>query len=211
MKVEQEYLALSSLASGHCLRRAPGMSLGTLPAKSALITTASAGCTPSRLRTPTARRPSKMISSAGVSSLKVTPRSARRAPHRRRHRAAAAHRVPHAEFVLQQRQDGEQAGAVERRHAEVLGLKREGEAHARVAEVPGEVVVHRLQRRQPAQRLEQGRVGEVAPPVEGAFQHRLEGRELAPSALKKGPQLLGVHRVELGDLAAPAGRGRRWR
>ena len=60
------------------------------------------------------------------------------AGHPLAHRGAPAERVPDAVLVFEERQDGEQARAVERRHAQVLRLERERQPHARVAEVPAE-------------------------------------------------------------------------
>ena len=75
-------------------------------------------------------------------------RPARDFGHGLHHRAAAAARMEHPVLVLHERQDGEQARALERRHAEILGLEREGEPHPRVREVAGEIAVDAAQRTQ---------------------------------------------------------------
>ena len=59
---------------------------------------------------------------------------------------AAADWVPDAVFVLDERQDGEEAGAVKGGHAQVLGLKTHGEFDVRISEVAAELIVDALPR-----------------------------------------------------------------
>ena len=89
------------------------------------------------VRTPVARRPSNSIVSTGFAEPDVDAEIARRRRHALAHRAAAAERVPDAELVFEKGEEGEQARAAERRHAEVFGLEREGETDPGVAEIAG--------------------------------------------------------------------------
>ena len=92
-----------------------------------------------------------------------------------RDRRTAADRVPDAEFVFEERQDREQARAVERRHAEVLRLERERQPDARVGEVAGQFAVERLPRPQERQQLDEVPAQQVAPAEERTFQAWAEG------------------------------------
>ena len=133
MNVEHENFFFSIFASVQRRRRWSGTSFVMAWAKSALMTSASARYSPSRVFTPTARRPSKSTSFTSSPSENVDAQFAGHAGHPLADRRAPADRVPHAELVLEERQDREQARAVERRHAEVLRLEREREADALVA------------------------------------------------------------------------------
>ena len=148
MKVEQEISLLRELrvrSSGGA--GGPARAVVIAWAKSALTTTASARCSPLAVRTPTARRPSNRISSTRSFRriVDARARSATRAMSRVT-RVAAADRMPDAVFVFEEGEDGEQARALERRHAEVLRLERERELQARVVEVARQLRVQRLPR-----------------------------------------------------------------
>ncbi len=169
-------------------------------AKSALITTAIAGV---------ASRSGAHADRAAVAEQDLLDRLAgldpdalvaRDAGHRLHHRAAAAARVEHAVLVLEEREDREQARALERRHAEVLALEREAEAHARVAEVAREVAVDAAQRPQPAQGSQDRRREQRAGARERHLQDRLEGAQLGPVVGAHRRQPPRVLRAQLRDL-----------
>ncbi len=84
--------------------------------------------------------------------------------------AAAADRVEDAVLVFQEGEDGEEAGAAEGRHAEVLGLKGEAEADALIFEVHLEIAVEGFPGSEQRKELEHVRLGEVAPAFEGGLE-----------------------------------------
>src|SRR5262249_49498959 len=70
--------------------------------------------------------------------------------HALRHGPTAAHRMVNAMLIFQVRQDGKKTWTAIRRHAEILGLKREGEAKAGVAEVASQLLIEGEPRTQPS-------------------------------------------------------------
>ena len=110
--------------------------------------------------------------------------------------------VPHAVLVFEEGEDREQARAAEGRHAEVLRLKAEGQADARVLEVALQLLINGAERPSPGRRGE-GLLGEQVPPaVEGALEHRAEGLELASVVGHVALELRGVALGETRDLSA---------
>ena len=141
--------------------------------------------------------------STGSSRRISTPISLGDAGHGAGDGAAAADGVEDAVLVLEEREDGEEAGAAEGRHAEVLGLKAEAEADALVLEVDLEVAVEGAPGREQRQQLEHLGLGEVAPAFEGRLQ---EGQELCELVAVVGEELVKALRVlgrDGGDGAAP--------
>ena len=137
MKVEQENFLLAMLRSVQRRRSASGTSVRHRVRRNRRSP-------PPRRARCIARRGAHADRAAALEQRSARP--ARRAgcarPGRRatraiavHHRAAAAARMPDAELVFHEGQDGEQARAAERRHAEIFALEREGEPHARIAEV----------------------------------------------------------------------------
>jgi hypothetical protein len=112
--------------------------------------------------------------------------------------------MENAVLVFKEAQDGEEAGAAERAHPQVLRLEREGEAHARVAEVLGQVLVHRAVRPHQLQRAQHVEAEHVRGRGEGALQHRPEGLQLAPVLRQEGPQPARVARRQARDLGLHA-------
>ena len=105
-----------------------------------------------------------------------------------------------AVLVLEKAQDGEQARAAERRHADIFGLEREREPNARIGEVAPQIAVDRgegAQLRQGAQHL---RGDEVAQAVERALEDRPESVQLGPVLGQETAQLAGIVRGYPGDL-----------
>ena len=110
-------------------------------------------------------------------------------PH---HGVAAALGVPHAVGVLDVGQDGEEARAVEGRHAQVLALEAHGQADVLVLDVAGDVVVHALVRAEPGQGLEHGRVEQVGGAEDRLAEDRLEHVELGAVLVDEGLEAGGV-------------------
>ena len=100
--------------------------------------------------------------------------------HRFRHRAAAADGMIDPVLVFEERQDREQARAAERRHPEIFGLEREGEADPRVLEVALQVLVDAAAGMEVGESGDHGRRGHGTQGVEGLFQHGLEEFQLHP-------------------------------
>ncbi len=201
MKVEHENLRVSIRRSDQRRRNESGTSVVIACAKSALTTTASNRSVPRAERMPTARRPSNRISCTGEPSRTSTPDSRRDTPHRGHHRAASAARMPDAELVLDERQDAEQAGAAERRHAEIFALERKRQPHTLVLEVAGKVPVQRLMRPQAGKRFQHAGPQQVEHAVERRFQSRLKGFQLGAVVVHESAQGVGVPRIEPGDFA----------
>ncbi len=150
MNVEHENFFFSIFASvQRCGGGGSGTSFVIAWAKSALMTSASARCSPASVRTPDrlAALEQHLLHLLAERECRRPVRAATRAIAVG-HRAAAADRVPDAVLVFEERQDREQARAVERRHAEVLRLERERQPDARVAEVPAQFAVERRPRPQ---------------------------------------------------------------
>ena len=124
--------------------------------------------------------------------------------HGAHHRTAAALRMKHAVLVFHEGQDGEEARAAERRHAQVFALERKRQADARVLEVARQVAVHRLGRPQQRQRADRVELQEVEGTVESLLQHRPEGLQLAPVVLHVVGQPGGVVRRQPGDFLGHA-------
>ena len=129
----------------------------------------------------------------------LDPEIARRPRHPVADRAAAAERVPDAEFIFEEREKREQVRAAERRHSEIFGLKRKREADARVLEIALQFLIDRGQRNDVPQRLEHGRREIVEQAPERPGQDRREVSELDPVDLDESADLPGVVDVEFGD------------
>ena len=130
--------------------------------------------------------------------------------HRCDERVAAADRMPHAVLVLDERQDREQARALERAHAEVLRLETHRETRFVALEVAGELRVHRLPRPQHRRDLERVEVHEIREPADRASQDRLHERELLAVVCDEAEERIAVawlNRVQAGGhLLKVAGR-----
>ena len=141
MKVEHEKRLASIFLSLQRLRSGAGTRLRMAWAKSALITTASAACAWPSARTPMARRPSNSSCSTGAFNVKRTPM-------RRANLAIVSMTALQPPIGCQmpcscfeKRQDGEEARAAVRRHAEVLALERERQPNARILEIARQLPV----------------------------------------------------------------------
>ena len=200
MKVEQENFFFAIFSSVQRRRRWFGTSFVIAWAKSAFTTSASARYSPRRVLTPTARRPSNRICLTSSPSENVTPSSRGDAAHRLGDRRAAADRVPDAVLVLQERQDREEARAVEGGHPEVLGLEREGEADARIAEVASQVAIERFPGPDDRQEFQELPAEEVLPAEEGSFETRLKPRHLVTVLVEEALDVSRIVGVELRDL-----------
>ena len=205
MKVEQENFLPAILRSVQRRRRRSGTRVDMAWAKSALITSASNRSVPVAERTPVARRPSNRISCDRLGQLEGDAHLAGDPLHRRHHRAAAAARMVDAELVFHEREDGEQARAAERRHAEVFGLEREGEPHPVVAEIGGQVAVHGAVRAHQLERFQHARAHEIHGPVERGLQDRAERGELGPVVRHEAGQGQGILGGEAGHFLGEPG------
>ena len=129
-----------------------------------------------------------------------------RAGHRLGDRAAAADGMIDAVLVLQERQDREQAGAVERRHAQVLRLERHGQPDPRVVEVAAQLAVERQPGPEQRKHLQQLRREQVAPAQEGRFQDAPELVHLDPIVVQEAAEV-GPRRAARGRRSpVPSGR-----
>ena len=133
--------------------------------------------------------------------------AAREPRHRVRHRAAAADRVKDAVLVFEEGQDREQARALERRHAEILRLEREGEPHARVGEVAPQILVDAREGPERRQRRQHGGRHEVERARERLLEHRPEAFELVAVVVEEAADLRGIAPARAARPRARAGRG----
>ena len=175
-------------------------------AKSALMTRASAWWMPDRDRTPTARRPWKRISSTSSSSEMVTPSSSAALAITSRDLAAAADRVKDAVLVLEEREDREEARAVERRHPQVFRLERHRQPDPRIVEIAAQLAVEREPGPQQGKHLEQLRREQVAPAQERRFQDAPELVHLDAVVVQEAAQLAPRRAARGPRSPAPSGR-----
>ena len=125
-------------------------------------------------------------------------------------RIAAARGVPDAVLVLDERQDAEEARALERAHAQVLALEAEREPHERVAEVLAQVRVQRLPRLDARCDLDAVERQQVVEPTHGRLEDRRHRRELAAVVVEEaaeGDAVTGAACLELRDHAGHVLRG----
>ena len=122
------------------------------------------------------------------------------AGHCGRDAAAAALDVPDPMLIFEEAEDGEEAGAAERRHPQVFGLEGEGEPHQRMAEMPAEILVDRGMRPQQRQAFQHLRMEEAEDRLERLLQDRAEDVQLGAVLGDEGAEALGIGRAELGDL-----------
>ena len=200
MKVEQENFLRPIFSSVQRLRRWFGTSLVIVWAKSELITSASAlyspatGADADRLAALEQDFLDRFVQADADTHL------GRRLRHRRHDGAGAAARMVDAELVFHERQDREQAGAAERRHAQILALEREGEPDPGVGEVARQVGIDGLVRPHQRQRLQQRRIDQIEHAVEGLLQHGPEGLQLPPVVRHEARQVGGVGGRQLRHL-----------
>ena len=109
--------------------------------------------------------------------------------------------MEHAMLVFEEAQDREQARTLERRHAEILGLEREGEPHPRVLEEAAQLPVDRREGLKLGQRRQHGAGGQGAAGVESLLQHRFEQLQLGAPVREETVHVLRIARCDLGDLA----------
>ena len=83
-----------------------------------------------------------------------------------------------AVLVFEKRQDRKQARALERRHAEVLRLKRKRQPNARVAKIAAEFGIERQPRPQERQHLEQRPTQHRSPAQKRIFEDGLKSAQL---------------------------------
>ena len=185
---------------------ASGTSCGTAWAKSPFTTTASAAMRAPPTSTP--RRAAALEDDAvdrGVEAEARRRRVAPRAPWPR-HRAAAAARVEHAVLVFQEAQDGEEAGAAERAHAQVF---RSGSRRRAACAGRGSGARRSWSTERPG--CISGRARSMSGAISvGAGRRRAPApggrpRACARFSSMKGRTLRGVPRVDLRDLRLHAG------
>ena len=129
----------------------------------------------------------------------------RRLRHRRHDGAGAAARMVDAELVFHEGQDREQAGAAERRHAQIFALEREGQPDPGVGEVARQILIDGLVRPHQRQRLQQRRIDQIERAVESLFQHGPESRQLPPVVRHEARQVGRVGGRQLRHLLRHGG------
>ena len=134
----------------------------------------------------------------------------RNASHGRGNGTAAANRMKDAVLILEEAEDGEERGAAEGAHPQVLGLEAEAEADALVLEVAAEIAVEGGPWLQEREKLQHLRLEEVGPGFEGGLQKGQEAGEFLAIAGEEAAEGLGVVGGDAGDLgfhALDVGRG----
>ena len=109
--------------------------------------------------------------------------------------------MKYTELVLEERQNREQARALERRHAEVFALEREREPRARVAEEAPEITVDAEPGPGERQQLPPGQASQIREPFERGLEHGSERGELAPVLGHVAVDRGRILRVDRRDLA----------
>src|SRR5262249_2614587 len=115
-------------------------------------------------------------------------------------RAASSQGMPDAVLVFEERQDREQAGTVEGRHAQVFRLKRECQPDARIAEIASQLALQRQPRPQDRQQPGHPPGENVAQSEERPLQTRAEARQLYAVVVKEPAEAGNVARSDSGNL-----------
>ena len=120
--------------------------------------------------------------------------------HCGRERVAAADGMPHAILVLDERQNREEARALERTHAQILRLKAHRESRLIALEVAREVGMDRLPGTQDGRGLEGVEIHEISEASDRATQDGLHERELSAvvgDEAMEGGAIAGLNAIEL--------------
>ena len=115
-------------------------------------------------------------------------------------RGAAADGVKYPVLVFEKGQNRKQARAVERRHPQILGLKRKRQADARVAKVAPEFGFQREPRAQERQHLHERPRYDRTPTEERILEHILESRQLLAVVGEEAAKVGRIGRRHQADL-----------
>ncbi len=119
--------------------------------------------------------------------------------HHRGDCPAAAQRMKDAVLVLEEREDREEARAIERRHPQVFRLERHRQPDPRVVEIAAELAVEREPGPEQGKDLQELGREQVAPAQEGRFEDAPELVHLDPIVGQEPRKLAGVAGRERGD------------
>ena len=108
--------------------------------------------------------------------------------------------MPDAVLVFEERQNGEQTRALERRHAEILRLERERELQARVGKIAREFRVQGFPGLEVGQHREQPQAEQARPPGKRHLQTRREFLQLQAIVRHELSELRAVRRRQFRNL-----------